>query len=65
MFISKARLLNLERLAGNAEYELKRLNDRYWELWHEMALIKSHLGVYIEEIPGHRELRTKGGPEKG
>jgi hypothetical protein len=41
------------------------LNQRYWDLRHDMDLLLEHLKVNIRDVPSRREIVQKGGPEKG
>jgi hypothetical protein len=45
--------------------DIKRLEERYWELWHKHEILLSHFGLTEHTIPQKTELRTKGGPERG
>lgn len=65
MFISGSKKSELFRRTANLEYEYSRLNERYWELRRHMDLLLGHLGVYVDDVPKHSVIKTKGGPEKG
>lgn len=47
------------------ERECRRIDERYWKLYHKHELLLRHLGLVEHEIAAKTELRAKDGPERG